>query len=33
MKLSKNFSLAEMTHHIWILAIVDLIIGSAEYSA
>ena len=27
------YNVVEMTHHIWILAIVDLIIGSAEYPA
>jgi len=30
---SKAYNVIEMTHHIWILAVVDLIIGSAEYSA
>ena len=30
---SKAYNIVEMTHHIWLLAIVDLIIGSAEYSA
>ena len=30
---SKAYNIIEMTHHIWILAVVDLIIGSAEYSA
>ena len=30
---SKAYNIVEMTHHIWMLAIVDLIIGSAEYSA
>ena len=30
---SKAYNIIEMTHHIWILAIVDMIIGSAEYSA
>ena len=27
------YNIVEMTHHIWLLAIVDMIIGSAEYSA
>ena len=30
---SKAYNIIEMTHHIWILCVVDLIIGSAEYSA
>jgi phosphoheptose isomerase len=30
---SKAYNIIEMTHHIWILAVVDLIIGSAEYPA
>jgi len=30
---SKAYNIVEMTHHIWILAVVDLIIGSAEYPA
>jgi D-sedoheptulose 7-phosphate isomerase len=30
---SKAYNIVEMTHHIWLLAIVDMIIGSAEYSA
>jgi len=30
---SKAYNIIEMTHHIWLLAIVDVIIGSAEYSA
>ena len=30
---SKAYNIVEMTHHIWILAAVDLIIGSAEYDA
>ena len=30
---SKAYNIVEMTHHIWILSIVDLIIGNAEYSA
>jgi len=29
---SKAHNIVEMTHHIWLLAIVDMIIGSAEYS-
>ncbi len=30
---SKAYNIIEMTHHIWLLAIVDLIIGDSEYSA
>ena len=30
---SKGYNIVEMTHHIWILAAVDSIIGSAFYSA
>lgn len=30
---SKAYNIIEMTHHIWLLAIVDIIIGDAEYSA
>ncbi len=30
---SRAYNIIEMTHQIWILALVDLIIGSAEYSA
>ena len=30
---SKAYNIVEMTHHIWILSIVDMIIGNAEYSA
>jgi D-sedoheptulose 7-phosphate isomerase len=30
---SKAYNIVEMTHHIWILSVVDSIIGSAEYSA
>ena len=30
---SKAYNIIEMTHHIWILCIVDMIIGKAEYSA
>ena len=30
---SKAYNIVEMTHHIWILSIVDMIIGHAEYSA
>ena len=30
---SKAYNIIEMTHHIWILAVVDLIIGDAEYPA
>ena len=30
---SKSYNIVEMTHHIWILCVVDMIIGSAEYSA
>jgi len=27
------YNIVEMTHHIWLLAVVDMIIGNAEYSA
>ena len=27
------YNIIEMTHHIWLLAVVDMIIGNAEYSA
>ena len=30
---SEAYNIVEMTHHIWILAAVDKIIGSAFYSA
>ncbi len=30
---SKAYNIIEMTHHIWLLAIVDMIIGTAEYTA
>jgi D-sedoheptulose 7-phosphate isomerase len=30
---SKAYNIVEMTHHIWLLAIVDYIIGDIEYSA
>tara|TARA_B100000315_G_scaffold232595_1_gene244958 strand:+ start:26 stop:592 length:567 start_codon:yes stop_codon:yes gene_type:complete len=30
---SKAYNIVEMTHHIWLLTIVDMIKGSAEYSA
>ena len=30
---SKAYNIVEMTHHIWLLAIVDCIIGEIEYSA
>jgi D-sedoheptulose 7-phosphate isomerase len=30
---SKAYNIVEMTHHIWLLAITDKIIGSIEYSA
>ena len=30
---SKAYNIIEMTHHIWLLSIVDSIIGSTEYSA
>ena len=30
---SKAYNIVEMTHHIWLLAIVDMIIGDSEYSA
>ena len=30
---SRAYNIVEMTHHIWLLALCDLIIGSAEYLA
>jgi len=30
---SKGYNIIEMTHHIWLLAIVDYIIGDIEYPA
>ena len=30
---SSAYNIVEMTHHIWLLAVVDSIIGTAEYSA
>ena len=30
---SRAYNVIEMTHHIWLLAVCDLIIGSAEYPA
>ena len=30
---SHAYNIVEMTHHIWLLAVADLIIGSAEYVA
>lgn len=30
---SRAYNIVEMTHHIWLLAVVDLIIGKAEYPA
>lgn len=30
---SKAYNIVEMTHHIWLLAIVDFLIGDIEYSA
>ena len=30
---SKGYNIVEMTHHIWLLAMVDYIIGNIEYSA
>ena len=30
---SKAYNIIEMTHHIWLLTIVDMIIGKSEYSA
>ena len=30
---SKAYNIVEMTHHIWLLAIVDYIIGNIHYSA
>ena len=29
---SRAYNIVEMTHHIWLLAIVDYIIGHIEYS-
>ena len=30
---SRAYNIVEMTHHIWLLAVCDLIIGTAEYPA
>ena len=30
---SRAYNVIEMTHHVWLLAVCDLIIGSAEYRA
>ena len=30
---SEAYNIVEMTHHIWLLTIVDMIIGKAEYLA
>jgi len=30
---SKAYNIVEMTHHIWLLALVDYIVGDIEYSA
>ena len=30
---SKAYNIVEMTHHIWTLSKIDLLIGSAEYPA
>ena len=30
---SKAYNIVEMTHHIWLLALVDYIVGHIEYSA
>ena len=30
---SRAYNVIEMTHHIWLLAVCDLIMGDAEYSA
>ena len=30
---SRAYNIVEMTHHIWLLAVCDLIIGNGEYSA
>lgn len=30
---SRAYNVIEMTHHIWLLAVCDLIIGKAEYAA
>lgn len=30
---SKGYNIIEMTHHVWLVAIIDFIIGKIEYSA
>ena len=30
---SKGYNIVEMTHHIWLLALVDAIVGKTEYAA
>jgi len=30
---SHAYNIVEMTHHIWLLSVIDMIIGSAEYKA
>ena len=30
---SRAYNIVEMTHHIWTLSKIDLLIGSAEYPA
>ena len=30
---SLSYNIVEMTHHIWLLAVVDSIIGKSEYKA
>jgi D-sedoheptulose 7-phosphate isomerase len=30
---SKGYNIIEMTHHVWLVAIVDYIVGSIEYKA
>jgi Phosphoheptose isomerase len=30
---SRAYNIVEMTHHIWLLAVVDALIGAAEYSS
>lgn len=30
---SRAYNIVEMTHHIWLLAVIDALIGTAEYSS
>ena len=30
---SKGYNIIEMAHHIWLVAIVDYIVGNIEYKA